>query len=287
MAAQRLRHGGERHHRGEQSEACRHEVALLSEPRQRRKSLHVQGWVRCPLSNSSGRETALDQAQFWRDVIPIPCLARAMSREITTLQHETPQPLKTPSKKNMNTTNQTIVIAALTAAALTACGSRPPAVVEPAMQAAQTSNVRNTVILPAITYGKTASGLQLTKADDTCDVPASLVQSLQEQLQAPYEFAVSEPSERIAGAPTLRIVVTDILANAGGLYGGPKIVQLHGTLERDGVAPVHFNAQRQSFLHFGLPRSTCNMVGRVTYALGGDIAAWLQEPVDGAKLGEL
>jgi hypothetical protein len=187
----------------------------------------------------------------------------------------------------MNTTTQTIVLTALTAAALTACGSRAPTVAEPAARAAQTGNARNTVILPAITYGNTAAGLQLSKADDACDVPTSLAQALQEQLQAPYEFAVPAPSEKVAGAPTLRIVITDILANAGGLYGGPKIVQLRGTLERDGVAPVHFNAQRQSFLHFGLPRSTCNMVGRVTYALGGDIATWLEEPVDGAKLGEL
>lgn len=187
----------------------------------------------------------------------------------------------------MNATTQTIVIAALTATALTACGSRAPTVAEPAGQAAQTGNARNIVILPAITYGKTASGLQLSKTDDACDVPTSLAQALQEQLQAPYEFAVPTPSEKLAGAPSLRIVITDILANAGGLYGGPKIVQLRGTLERDGVAPVHFNAQRQSFLHFGLPRSTCNMVGRVTYALGGDIATWLKDPVDGAKLGEL
>lgn len=77
------------------------------------------------------------------------------------------------------------------------------------------------------------------------------------------------------------------VANAGGLYGGPKIVQLHGVLERTHAAPVHFKAQRESFLHFGLPRSTCNMVGRVTYGLGGDIAQWLLNPVDGAKLGEL
>lgn len=202
------------------------------------------------------------------------------------LNPEIPHPSK-PKQKNMNTTTQTVVIAALMAAALTACGSSAPTVTEPAAQTAQTGNARNTLILPAVTYGKTATGLQLSKADDACDVPASLAHALQEQLQAPYEFAVPAPSERVNGAPTLRIVITDILANAGGLYGGPKIVQLHGTLERDGVAPVHFSAQRQSFLHFGLPRSTCNMVGRVTYALGGDIATWLEEPVDGAKLGDL
>ena len=51
--------------------------------------------------------------------------------------------------------------------------------------------------------------------------------------------------------------------------------------------PVQFTAQRQMFIYFGMPRSTCSMVGVVTYALGGDIVKWLQKPVDGAKLGEL
>jgi hypothetical protein len=178
-------------------------------------------------------------------------------------------------------------ISALAAAfILTACGSPGHTVAEPEPPA-PTASAHNTVILPTVTYGQTASGLQLSKSDDTCDVPTSLAQAIQEQLEAPYEFAVSTPSANVAGAPTLRIQITDILANAGGMYGGPKIVQLRGVLERPGAAPAHFDAKRQMFLHFGLPRSTCNMVGRVAYSLGGDIATWLQEPVDGAQLGEL
>lgn len=163
----------------------------------------------------------------------------------------------------MNRRNHALVIAALAAATLTACGSRAPTSAEPA-QAMPTANARNAVILPPITYGKTAAGLQLSKLDDTCDVPSSLAQAIQEQLEAPYEFAVATPLASVSGAPTLRIQITDILANAGGLYGGPKIVQLHGVLERTGAARVHFNAQRQMFLYFGLPRSTCSMVGKVT-----------------------
>lgn len=131
------------------------------------------------------------------------------------------------------------------------------------------------------------TGLQLSKTDDPCDIPTSLTQAIQEQLEAPYEFALPASQERLASAPTLRLEVTDILANAGGLCGSPKILRLHGVLERSGAAPVHFDAQRQMFLYFGVPRSTCNMVGAVTYGLEGDIANWLQEPVDGAQLGDL
>ena len=178
-----------------------------------------------------------------------------------------------------------LVFAALATTLLTACGSRrlanEPEPPEP------TASARNAVILPTIGYGKTAEGLQLSKADDSCDVPASLNQAVQDQLLAPYEFVVPSASANVAGAPTLRIEITDILANAGGVYGGPKIVQLRGVLDRPGAAPAQFTAQRQMFIYFGIPRSTCSMVGVVTYGLGGDIAKWLQKPVDGAKLGEL
>lgn len=178
-----------------------------------------------------------------------------------------------------------LFVTMLIATALTACGSRAPSIAEPPVATATARNA--VVVVPTITYGKTPNGLQLNKADDPCDIPTSLAQAIQEQLEAPYEFAVPAHSDKLAGAPTLRLEITDILANAGGLYGGPKIVRLHGVLERVGAVPVHFDAQRQMFLHFGLPRSTCNMVGVVTYGLGGDIANWLQEPVDGAQLGDL
>jgi len=178
----------------------------------------------------------------------------------------------------------TAVGAATFISLLAACGSPGPVEPEPPEP---TANARNAVILPAVSYGKTDKGLQLSKADDKCDVPTSLAQAVQDQLLEPYEFVVPSPSANVAGAPTLRIEITDILANAGGLYGGPKIVQLHGVLDRPGMAPAQFTAQRQMFLYIGIPRSTCSMVGVVTYGLGGDIAQWLQKPVDGAKLGEL
>lgn len=181
----------------------------------------------------------------------------------------------------MNFHRLPLTLALAAALALSACGTRRPASQEPE----PTANAGNAVVLPAIGYGKTAKGQQLAKADDACDVPASLNQAIQDQLQTPYAFAVPAPSASVAGAPTLRIEITDLLANGGGMYGGPKIVQLRGVLERPNAAPVQFTAQRQMFIYFGLPRSTCSMVGQVTYALGGDIAQWLIKPTDGAKLG--
>jgi hypothetical protein len=170
-----------------------------------------------------------------------------------------------------------------TAALLAACGTRQPAAPEPPPREA---TARNSVVMPAVTYGTTAKGIKLLKADDACGVPASLQQAVQDQLLAPYEYLLTPPAPNAEGAPVLKIEITDLLANAGGLYGGPKIVQLKGTLEHKGESPARFTAQRQMFIYFGMPRSTCSMVGVVTYALGEDIAKWLQKPVDGAALGE-
>ncbi len=170
------------------------------------------------------------------------------------------------------------------AALLAACGTRQPATPEPPPPDA---NARNSVVMPAVGYGTTATGLQLQKSDDACGVPALLQQAVQDQLLEPYQYLLAPPPPAAAqGAPVLRVEITDLLANAGGLYGGPKIVELRGTLERQGQKPVGFTARRQMFIYFGLPRSTCSMVGLVTYALGEDIAKWLQKPVDGAALGE-
>ena len=183
------------------------------------------------------------------------------------------------------TARLSVAMSALAVATLlAACGSRQPATPEPPPA---TATPRNSVVMPAIAYGTTTKGVQLSKADDACDVPASLRQAVQDQLLEPYEFLLTPPAPANAqAAPVLKLEITDLLANAGGLYGGPKIVQLRGTLERQGDAPAKFTAQRQMFIYFGMPRSTCSMVGVVTYKLGEDIAQWLLKPVDGAVLGE-
>lgn len=172
-----------------------------------------------------------------------------------------------------------------TASLIAACGTRQPGVAtpEPPPPAA---TAQNSLVMPPVTYGTTSKGLRLSKADDNCDVPALLRQAVEDQIDEPLLYLLAAPTPGAASAPVLKVEVTDLLANAGGLYGGPKIVELRGTLERPGTAQVHFTAQRQMFLYFGLPRSTCSMVGTVAYKLGGDIQGWLKKPVDGAFLGE-
>ncbi|MGJ7485376.1 hypothetical protein ACSFA2_08960 [Variovorax sp. LT2P21] len=172
-----------------------------------------------------------------------------------------------------------------TAGLLAACGTRTPSA-EPAEPPPAAATAQNTLVMPPVAYGTTSKGLRLSKSDDNCDVPALLRQAVEDQMEEPLLYLLAAPTAGATPAPVLKVEVTDLLANAGGLYGGPKIVELRGTLQRPGTAPVHFTAQRQMFLYFGLPRSTCSMVGTVAYKLGGDIHGWLKKPVDGAFLGE-
>ncbi len=62
----------------------------------------------------------------------------------------------------MNTGKHILVFAALATTLLAACGSRRPAVNEPEPPQ-PSANATNTVIVPTISYRKTAKGLQLSK----------------------------------------------------------------------------------------------------------------------------
>jgi hypothetical protein len=177
----------------------------------------------------------------------------------------------------------TVLAAAVaTAGLLVACGTRGPVAPEPPPPSATASN---SVVMPRITYGSTPKGVKILKSDDNCDVPALLRQNVQDQLEEPLLYLLPAATAGAEAAPVLKIEITDLLANAGGIYGGPKIVDIHGTLERPGMAPTQFTARRQMFIYFGVPRSTCSMVGTVTYTLGSDIIKWMKKPVDGAFLG--
>lgn len=168
-------------------------------------------------------------------------------------------------------------------ALLTACGARGPQAPEPP---AAPIGAGNSLVMPNIVYGTTNEGLRLTAADDRCDIPSTIRASFQDNLDEPYVNLLTEAPANVVGIPVLKVEIIDILANAGGVYGGPKIVEIKGTLEKDGQTIASFKARRRSFPLIGPPRTTCNIVGRDTYALGTDMATWLAKPVNGAMLGD-
>lgn len=168
-------------------------------------------------------------------------------------------------------------------ATLAACGARGPQVPEPPPAPIGPGN---SLVMPNIVYGTTNEGLRLTAEDDKCDIPGTMRAAFQDNLAEPYLNLLTEAPANVVGIPVLKVEIIDILANAGGIYGGPKIVEIKGTLEKNGKTVASFKARRRSFPLFGIPRSTCNIVGRDTYALGTDMTTWLAKPVDGAMLGD-
>jgi hypothetical protein len=167
---------------------------------------------------------------------------------------------------------------------LAGCGSRGPQAAAPAPKIEFTST--NTLIVPPIVYGKTRDGLVLTVSDDGCEVPHLIREALQDSLHEPHEYLLPDNSKNIAGVQTLNIEIVEILANGGGIFSGPKIVEIKGALSKPDKSVAKFSARRVSFPLLGPPRSTCNIVGRDTDALGSDVAQWLAKPVDGARLGD-
>lgn len=175
-------------------------------------------------------------------------------------------------------------IAAIAATSfLAACGTRQPTAPEPEAPAA---SAHNTVVMPPVVYGTTDSGARLSKADDTCGVSDSLRQALEDQLEAPYEYVLPERGPGTGSAALLKVEITDMLERRRDVRRAQDRAD-----SRDPRPPrdpaAQFTAQRQMFMYFGLPKSTCSMVGNVTYALGGDIMRWLHQPIDGARLGDL
>lgn len=120
--------------------------------------------------------------------------------------------------------------------------------------------------MPTIGYGTTNEGLRLTAADDRCDIPAIIRAAFRHNLGEPYVKLLTGAPANVVGIPVVKMEIIDILVNAGGVYGGPKIVEIRGTLEKNGTAVASFKSRRRSFPLFGIPRSTCNIVGRDTYA---------------------
>jgi hypothetical protein len=165
---------------------------------------------------------------------------------------------------------------------LAACGTRGPQAPEPAI----VYTGANTLVLPPIAYGKTDAGVAMTAADDGCDVPGTIAAAVKNSLDEPYRYLNPGNAKDIPGVQTLKIEIVEILANGGGIFSGPKIVEIKGTLSKAGADLASFKARRVSFPLFGPPRTTCNIVGRATEGLGSDVAKWLAKPVNGAVLGD-
>ncbi|MDJ0851026.1 MAG: hypothetical protein QNK04_21860 [Myxococcota bacterium] len=85
----------------------------------------------------------------------------------------------------------------------------------------------------------------------------------------------------------LHLEITQVHASGGGVWSGPKWMTVMGTLKKNGKTVSRFRAKRYSTGGvFGGFKGTCSIIGRCARAIGQDIGAWLQNPQDGALLGD-
>lgn len=86
----------------------------------------------------------------------------------------------------------------------------------------------------------------------------------------------------------LLVEIDDAVSMGNAFIGHQKYSRVHGQLFEDGVPVASFKGRRNSMGGaFAGYKGSCSVLGRTMKALGRDIAEWLSNPVDGARLGDM
>lgn len=126
--------------------------------------------------------------------------------------------------------------------------------------------------------GVASSGTIPPKVKQECALQTDLPEAI-----AAYAADVKLVQEKPESGLYLELVVTHVHAPGGGIFTGPKWVEARGRLERGGKELRSFRARRISA---GPSAGTCEMLARVTNAMGQDIAGWLADESAGSLLGD-
>jgi hypothetical protein len=106
-------------------------------------------------------------------------------------------------------------------------------------------------------------------------------------LQTVIPSALADSSGKVAlvdGKGDLELVISDVHGPGGGVFSGPKWVEVKGTLRRGGET-LRFRAKRVSAAD-PFAGGTCGILAKCGRNLGKDIATWLESPTDGAEIGD-
>jgi hypothetical protein len=136
-------------------------------------------------------------------------------------------------------------------------------------------------VLSTIPFGKDAQVPE--KVRDGCKLQTKVPQFLS---QASSQVELVEGKLGTSGR-TLELEITEVHAPGGGAFSGPKWMSVTGVLRDNGRRVAGFTAHRTTTGGvFAGYKGTCSIVGRCAKTLGSDIAGWLSDPKDGAKLGD-
>ena len=96
------------------------------------------------------------------------------------------------------------------------------------------------------------------------------------------------PSLDTSSGQVLRMEIINAESAGNAWIGHRKSVTVKGWLYKDGQQSAKFVARRNSSGGMGAGfKGSCDVLERSVNAIGKDVAAWLQNPVDGAQLGDL
>ncbi|MCK5354630.1 MAG: hypothetical protein KAJ63_05895 [Methyloprofundus sp.] len=111
------------------------------------------------------------------------------------------------------------------------------------------------------------------------------------QSYAQDQYADIQIQSSASNADVLNIKIVGISYDKKNVWSGRgahQWVAIQGSLLKNGNKIASFDARRSSMGgFFGGYKGTCSLLGRCVKTLGKDIAGWLKNPIDGAKLGNM
>lgn len=131
-------------------------------------------------------------------------------------------------------------------------------------------------------------GIVLTKAVRVkCRLPEKLSIFVQKYSKKSADIKVVDGDLKDIEGKVLDIKIINVHGPGGGTYTGAKYVAVEGKLMENGKVISSFIGARYSGGGFyGGFKGTCSILGRCVKAIGKDVAKWLRNPKDGARLGD-
>lgn len=128
-----------------------------------------------------------------------------------------------------------------------------------------------------------ADGATSQKVQDEC----GLQRDIPKYIAAYAKDGVTLVEKFDPAAPRLELAITSAYAPGGGAWSGAKWVEVSGKLFQGNKQVGSFTGSRYSTGGmFGGFKGTCSIVGRCGKVIGKDIAEWLKNPSENAKLGD-
>lgn len=126
------------------------------------------------------------------------------------------------------------------------------------------------------------------KIRNECKIDEQLADFLKESAEGNgIEIQFSDGPVDPAKGRVLDLRITSAISMGNAFIGHQKSTAAAGTLYENGKKVASFKARRNSMGGaFAGYKGSCAVLGRTVKVLGDDIAKWLKEPVDGAKLGD-